>query len=273
MRSWVSTAVFYSAFLCVITGAVLYVLPYGRIAYWTDWRLLGLDKDRWEALHILSGLLMLVTATLHLYLNWRAFKNYLRPSSAFVGSTLLALGIVVVSATNLPPSSWLLELKTYLKNSWGEPEVPPPVPHAELLSLKAVLLKEGLPVEDTVRSLREQGLRIPNPEMTLKELARLNRTSPAKLYLKLLRLKESRPNTPPSVSRPGKRTLKEVCELLGLSERDCLGILSARGVSADLNETLREIYFREGVSPREIVNLLASEARRDYEENKASGRK
>ena len=28
----------------VLTGIVLYIVPQGRVAYWADWRLLGLSK-------------------------------------------------------------------------------------------------------------------------------------------------------------------------------------------------------------------------------------
>ncbi len=32
----------------VMTSVILYIVPQGRIAYWSDWRLLGLSKEQWD---------------------------------------------------------------------------------------------------------------------------------------------------------------------------------------------------------------------------------
>ncbi|MCD6320314.1 MAG: DUF4405 domain-containing protein [Candidatus Desulfofervidaceae bacterium] len=64
--------------LMAFSGAILYITPYGRIAYWTNWHLLGLDKAQWEAVHTVLSILFLIAACFHLYYNWRLFIHYLR---------------------------------------------------------------------------------------------------------------------------------------------------------------------------------------------------
>jgi hypothetical protein len=51
----------------LITSIILYIVPQGRIAYWADWRLLGLTKEQWGDIHINMGLL-LITVHLSSYL-------------------------------------------------------------------------------------------------------------------------------------------------------------------------------------------------------------
>jgi hypothetical protein len=55
---------------------MLYIEPHGRVAYWTKWSFLGLEKDQWGNIHIFSGLLFLVAGGFHLYYNLK--KNLRR---------------------------------------------------------------------------------------------------------------------------------------------------------------------------------------------------
>lgn len=194
MRKLVSTFLLYTVGLTTITGLVLYFMPPGRVAYWTDWRFIALDKDQWEAIHIIFGFLMFFLALWHLYLNWIPLKGYLgslkAPSKAFIASTLASVILVLLAINNLPPASWLMELRAQLKSSWGKPPVPPPIPHAELLSLSALLKRENISQNKALAFLNKHGIKVPSSQMSLKELARINHTTPAAIYSLLLKLKD-----------------------------------------------------------------------------------
>ena len=62
--------------ILLVTGVVLYVVPHGRVANWINWELMGLSKDQWTSVHILSALLFLLVSILHLIFNWKPFKHY-----------------------------------------------------------------------------------------------------------------------------------------------------------------------------------------------------
>jgi hypothetical protein len=62
--------------ILLVTGVVLYMVPPGRVANWTNWELMGLSKDQWTSVHILSALLFLLVSILHLIFNWKPFKHY-----------------------------------------------------------------------------------------------------------------------------------------------------------------------------------------------------
>jgi hypothetical protein len=57
--------------LMVLTSIVLYIVPQGRVAYWADWRLLGLTKTDWGNININLGLLFLITAPW----NWQSHSG------------------------------------------------------------------------------------------------------------------------------------------------------------------------------------------------------
>ncbi len=46
-RSLIAFMVTWSFAVLTVTGIVLYIVPQGRIAYWTLWSFLGLSKDQW----------------------------------------------------------------------------------------------------------------------------------------------------------------------------------------------------------------------------------
>jgi len=50
-RAFVTLLTTFCFVVLVLTGFVLFVEPHGRVAYWTDWRLLGLGKQHWDGIH------------------------------------------------------------------------------------------------------------------------------------------------------------------------------------------------------------------------------
>jgi len=78
IRQITSLTAFTSFVLMLITSLILYISPQGRVAYWADWRLLGLDKTQWSNLHINLGVLFLLAVFLHIYYNWKPILSYLK---------------------------------------------------------------------------------------------------------------------------------------------------------------------------------------------------
>jgi len=80
LRKITSLTMFLSFLLLIVTSIVLYVVPHGRIAYWSDWRFMGLTKTLWGDVHINLGVLFLVSGLLHLYYNWKPMVTYMTVS-------------------------------------------------------------------------------------------------------------------------------------------------------------------------------------------------
>ena len=71
MRKVTSLTLIIAGFIEIVTSVVLYIMPAGRVAYWADYQLFGLSKTEWGDIHITVGTLLLIVASIHVYLNWR----------------------------------------------------------------------------------------------------------------------------------------------------------------------------------------------------------
>jgi len=251
VKKIISLGLLFTFLLGVITGIVLYIMPHGRIAYWNDWRLLGLNKDQWEALHIVFTFLMVFLGIFHLFINWKIFKKYI-----FTKQFICILGITVILAflaiKNLPPVSYVIKLEESIKTSWEKKELQPPIPHAELLSLKTLANRMGIPLELALKKLKSHGFNVPSANTTLKKLAQINHTTPAELY----KIISSETQSVIPISYPGRKTLKEVCNILKIDQKKCKEVLKNHGIEPNWDETLKEIASSYGIKPKEIILWL-----------------
>ncbi|MDA3917380.1 MAG: DUF4405 domain-containing protein [Deltaproteobacteria bacterium] len=67
MRRITSLTLVISGIIELVTSVILYIIPSGRVAYWSDYHLFGLSKTQWGDIHITVGTLILVTAGIHIY--------------------------------------------------------------------------------------------------------------------------------------------------------------------------------------------------------------
>lgn len=126
---WRSLASFFlaiSGIIILISGVILYIAPPGRYAHAVDWRILGLDKGVWEALHTLFSYVAVIFAIIHLVVNWKILVNYLwdrtkhayRLKREFIIAILLTLLISVGTIENWTPFSTVMDWGETLSNAW-----------------------------------------------------------------------------------------------------------------------------------------------------------
>ncbi len=78
LRRFTSLCITFSFLVMTYTGVMLFIVPQGKIAYWTNWELFGLSKTQYGSLHVTFMVLFLVGMVLHLYLNWKPLMQYLK---------------------------------------------------------------------------------------------------------------------------------------------------------------------------------------------------
>lgn len=219
-RAFTSLLSLWGFLIMAATGVVLYIVPQGRIAYWTEWTLLGLTKEQWGAVHVLSMFLFLGAIGFHLYFNWKPLIGYLksRVTKRFgarreLGTSLLVAWVFIVSGLlSMGPLGYLLDLEDTIKDSWvASPDDEPPFGHAELLRLDAFCKKTRIPIHAALSVLEAAGYEGVTPERTLVELARENGTSPRDLYLQIQHLRaRPQPETPdPATDHSGSQRVPE----------------------------------------------------------------
>jgi hypothetical protein len=190
IRQLVSLTTMFNFLLLVITGVVLYVVPHGRIADWSDWRWLGLSKTQWGDLHISSGVLFCIMGVWHGCLNGKAILRYLRGrrdcavsiSTELVAALLLTMVLCIGTYQQWPPFSWISEMGERIKDGQSETYGEPPYGRAERSSLIHISKRMGLNLETALASLREANIEFTDENETLGDIARLNDVSPSAVF-------------------------------------------------------------------------------------------
>lgn len=269
--------------IMAVTGLVLYLEPAGRVAYWTDWRLIGLSKTDWGNIHILSSLLFIVAGAFHTFLNWKPLMNYFKDrvttgiklKRELVISSVVSVWIVVAALFPFPPLSYLLDFNLFLKDVWvAQDHYEPPFGHAELLSLKTFSTKMDIDIRKATEELRANGIVFAGVDETLEDIARNNNTSPMEIYL-LIKKFEPAPEpeklktyTAESIEVEfsgtgiGNKTLRAICENLGLGADLAIGRLQAAGIPASVEQTLKNIAEGHNFEPIDIMKTILLESYR-----------
>ena len=276
-RSMTAFLVTWAFLILTVTGIVLYIVPQGRIAYWTHWRLLGLGKTQWGNLHMVFGGLFIITGILHLYFNWKPFKKYLadrvaghmRLKRELLLSLLVSLLIVVAAVASLPPVSWIFDLNQQIKDSWiTSPDLEPPFGHAEAISLAALARRSNLDLAQVEQELTDRNLDFNGPQDTLEEIALANGTTPMAIWQQIRKhekapaVKSTGQLTALEVevgyagSGIGRRTVDEMAEIAGLDPSLARQRLRHIGLQTDGNQKLKKLAERQGLQPMDLLKVM-----------------
>jgi hypothetical protein len=189
-RGFTSLAVALASLVLGVSGVILFFSPKGRVAHWTDWTLLGVTKDDWQAIHINVALLFLFLSGFHLYFNWKAFWGYFKAKAAWalnlkteIAAALLVTGLVVAGAlAYVPPFGSIIELKSQSEAYWERNAPRAPAPHAEEFTFGRLARSIGLSVEEVIESLRAEGFDVAEPSMTVREVAEQQGVAPSDVF-------------------------------------------------------------------------------------------
>ncbi|MBN1422244.1 MAG: DUF4405 domain-containing protein [Planctomycetes bacterium] len=297
-RGFVSVLAGGSFAVLAATGAFLFAMPPGRVANWTGWRLLGLSKDQWQALHVSFAALFVITAAVHIWFNWRVLLCYFKESARgrwmvrwdWVAALAICVAFGAGAIASLPPFAQLMETMEGIKHGWDTREERPPVPHAELLTLAEVASAAQVDIETLEANLAAHGIAIPDATTTVGELAFAHGLTPQQLYAVASGAAEppgegggpARGRGQGGAGAPwgggagrrggdgpggaagsggfGRMTLEAYAAGRGLDISEVLARLKAAGYEARPGETFREIGDRAGVFPHVIREILEGSA-------------
>ena len=193
-KGFTSLLLTFSLLVIGFTGVMLYFTPKGRVAHWTGWTMLGLDKDQWSAIHIVGGLLFLIVSGIHLYLNWGIFWSYLKKKAVagihlkweLVAAVLIVAVVVTGTLCEVPPLSSIIKLNDQIKVYWAGLAAKAPIPHAEDLTLEAFADEVRLSIDEVTSALRKEGFAVDNTNMKLKHIAERNGVAPSDLHAAII---------------------------------------------------------------------------------------
>ncbi len=205
-RSMTSFVLSIAFVLVLLSGIALYISPRGRIAHWTGWSFLGLNRDQWSALHLTTSLLLVVSSLSHLVFNWKVLVGYLKSRSKARPSRLPELAISVILCLIFvlgtiwlaPPISGIVSLREQFRQAQPEQMTPPPQWHAEGASVEQFARMIGLDAEQVAAALAAEGFAVASGDQTLETLAEKHDTTPQALYEAVLK------HHPAAARRPGQ---------------------------------------------------------------------
>jgi hypothetical protein len=276
-RSLIAFIVTLAFLILTVTGLVLYVVPQGRIAYWTHWSLLGLGKEQWGDVHMMFGGIFIIAGIVHLYYNWKPFKKFLADrvkgrlqlKQEFVIAMAFSLVIIVMSVFHIPPVSWVFDLNQTLKESWvTSPELEPPFGHAEEVSLAGLSRRMNLDLQQGIKALKRAGFSFSGPQDSLEKIARANDVTPMEVYA-IIRPYENKPESVPTDGMTvadvearyagtglGQKTLAEVCNSVELTVTSCIERLSLKGYNVETDKKLKQLANQYDINPIDILKML-----------------
>jgi len=273
----------FSFIVLILSSVVLYIMPSGRDAYWTNWKWLSLSKDQWGALHTVGGLAFVIFGLLHLIVyNWKVFWNYvisklrknLNKKWELAAAIVLNVLIVLVCVYDWIPSSTIMNWGASIKSSWVGAAQRAPYGHAEIEKLDVLAKRLEIDLPSALKALEAKGLKV-DAQKTVQAIASENGMTPAEFFELVM------PFAPKAAAgaisgtgekaagldagaKPGfqegggwgRKTVKSVAEELGIDIDTALAKLKAKGIEAKAGSNLRELAGKAGKTPIEIANII-----------------
>ncbi len=264
-RAFTSLLLLWTFAFQVVTGIVLYIVPPGRIANWTNWTLLGIEKSGWESLHTIFGYLFIIFGIFHVIYNWNPIVVYIkgRIKKGFKLRTELILSFLLISVftagilINTIPFKSIMDFGDKLKNSWSESKNEPVISHLELKSFEDFTKTIGIDLDKAKKILAEKGIVVSDVSEKLIDIATRNDTSPSGIYEML---KPSSEEAAVSILAEGqgygRKTIVEISAELNVKPEVIIGLLQKEGVVAEDDQTLKSIGDNNNISVAELIDII-----------------
>ena len=189
-RAMTSVLIACSFLLLLISGAVLFISPPGRVANWGNWRMIGLTKHEWSGVHTWFAAVFVLTAVFHLVFNLRPLMNYFRDRLSrrlgwrweWVAAVALCVGVFAGAQIRIPPFSTLLSFGEGVKRSWEDARDRRSSAARGTAEPRELASQAKVPYETAVERLEARGFKGIRPETIVQELAQTNQVSAQRLY-------------------------------------------------------------------------------------------
>lgn len=265
-RALVSVLTGFAFLLLVLSGAVLFLAPPGRVANWTNWSMIGLTKSQWGGVHIWFAIVFLAGSAVHIIYNLRPlfgyFKNRATRRVDLRREWLIAGGICAVvfvgTLTKAAPFEGLLAWNEDFKQSWERPAERAPIPHAELLTFSGLAEKGNVDLAAATRRLAARGITGFTPDTIVQHIAERAKLSAKEIFdIMVTPSTQAGDHAKGAGGGAGWKTLAQLCADENLDLAKALSRLKASGYKATEQLTLREIANTKGDhKPYELLEII-----------------
>ena len=288
-RAFISLLVTISFVAMAFSGAMMFLSPPGRIANWSGWKLIGLTKAQWIAVHLSFSAVFLGSSLIHIWLNGRVLLSYFRSRMKKVFLLRAELFIAVIlcgillwgTLAQVAPFNQVITLREKAKRIWENSSQQAPLPHAELLTLAQVADAADRDVATLRANLSARQIQADWDTELFGDVAQRYGLTPMELYdIAIGRTGQGRgfgggqgrQSTGPGRGGPGgggsgagfgggygRMTLQEASTAEKVDLQTALDRLAKAGIQAQPEQTLRQIADTSGKRPSEVLNLIKAE--------------
>ena len=276
IRKTTSMTALFSFIWLSFTGIIMYFMPPGRIAYWVDWHIFGLNKDNIGQAHTTVSMLFVVAMVLHVWLNFGAIVGYMRSKSrkliVFTPETTAGLVIACVvffgTLYSVAPFSTVNNALADFKEDYEYTVGNPPYGHAELSTLPVLSDRMKMDMSKIEQIMQEKGFTFDN-ESTFKTIAAENGMNPAQLYKILSPARQKKQLVGEDAGKVdmskyehlqgsgmGMKTIAQAAENCGITAEEAVSRLAASSVQVSPSDTLRDAAERASLTPIEIYAII-----------------
>lgn len=262
-KAFISISLGFSFLIIFITGIVLYFAPAGRVAHWVNWKLFGLSKEDWQAIHTVFSYLFAIASIFHLFsMNWKVFWSYLKNKTSgginkkreLYLASLFTVIVIVGVLINIPPFSSVMQFGSYLTDSWENVETEAPVPHAERLTIPQLVEKlDGITTDQVMARLKNNQIKVNSLNETLEEIGGNNNMSPIEIY-KIITYKPAKDMASTGI---GRKPLTQVATMLNKDIGSILLILEQNNIKATQEQNIKEIAQKNDMPAKNIFELIS----------------
>ena len=245
------------------TGIILFITPPGRIANWANWELLGLSKKEYGEIHSIFMVLFIIMTLIHVYYNWTPITNYMKNKAkemiVLTKDMLIAFILVLIfflgTLYQVTPFSSFLDFGDGIKNSWEKEYGTAPYSHAELSSFSKFTKKMGYDLEKSKEILKSNNIKF-EVSQSLSQIGKENNLSPQFIYKLLSKNLEKAGEKKIKLTGLGRKTIGEVAETLGLSNKEFILKLKTLGIKAKENDKFKISLENYDKSPMDVMEEL-----------------
>lgn len=284
LRKAVSMTALFSFLYMLFSGVVMYITPPGRIAYWADWRVFGMNKTMYTETHTTMSMLFVISIALHIWLNWSPIMHYMSSRSGkfvfFTKETVFGvlLAAVFIGGTLLAtaPFSTVVDTLGKVKDNYEQSLGNPPYPHAELTKLSLFIKRMKFDGAQAYGILDRAKIKY-SPEDTLKTIAVKNGTDPKHIYDMLKpSQREGAGGEPVTLyegvqngvdmskydslagSGMGRKSVENAAAKAGIPVSKALERLAKYNIKAEPGMSMKEVAGEAGITPMDIFIIIDS---------------
>lgn len=186
IRRTTSLALLLSGVILVVSSVALFIAPPAHVAFFSAWRLAGLSKPQWNALHLVGGVFFILGVLLHTFYNWRAMMLYLRGrerrvavfTTPFITALVLTAAMCVCSILFLPPARQIMHLGHTINQKHLRTYSVFPCGDLKMYTLTKVSRYLGVDTNWLVDVLQENGIAVSSIKQSIYEIAQQNGIAP-----------------------------------------------------------------------------------------------